>query len=99
MGCRFRPRRLDGPHCLAGLLTDGDALVQRRCSGGVDRTEVSVHLSECPGPAHGYGASCGRPWHPDDSSQTNDNPRPFTWHKSAEEILDRLAGYGRSLNK
>jgi hypothetical protein len=29
----------------------------------------------------------------------NDNPRPFTWHKSAEEILDRLAGYCRSLNK
>jgi hypothetical protein len=26
-------------------------------------------------------------------------PRPFTWHKSAEEILDRLAGYCRSLNK
>ena len=23
----------------------------------------------------------------------NENPRPFTWHKSAEEILDRLAGY------
>jgi PAS domain-containing protein len=29
----------------------------------------------------------------------NDNPRPFTWHKRAEEILDRLAGYCRSLNK
>jgi hypothetical protein len=23
----------------------------------------------------------------------------FTWHKSVEEILDRLAGYCRSLNK
>ena len=29
----------------------------------------------------------------------NDNPRPFTWHNSAEEILGRLAGYCRSLNK
>jgi hypothetical protein len=29
----------------------------------------------------------------------NDNPRPFTWHKSAEAILDRLAGYCRSLSK
>jgi hypothetical protein len=29
----------------------------------------------------------------------NDNPRPFTWHKSAEEIPDRLAGNCRSLNK
>jgi transposase len=29
----------------------------------------------------------------------NDNPRPFTWHKSAEEILNRLAGYCRALNK
>lgn len=29
----------------------------------------------------------------------NDNPRPFTWHKSAEEILDRLAGYCRAINK
>jgi hypothetical protein len=47
---------------------------------------VPVHLSECAGPTHGYGASCGRPWHPDDSSHWNDNPRPFTWHKSAEEI-------------
>jgi hypothetical protein len=27
------------------------------------------------------------------------HPRPFTWHKSAEEILDRLAGYCRPLNK
>jgi hypothetical protein len=26
-------------------------------------------------------------------------PDPFTWHKSAEELLDRLAGYCRSLNK
>ena len=29
----------------------------------------------------------------------NENPRPFTWHKSAEEILDRLAGYCRAINK
>ena len=29
----------------------------------------------------------------------NENPRPFTWHKSAEEILDRLAGYCRAVNK
>jgi len=95
-----RRRRLDGAQRLVGLTQgDGDALVQRRCFGGVDLTEVSVHLSECAGPTHGYGASCGRPWHPDDSSHWNDNPRPFTWNKSAEEILDRLAGYCRSLNK
>ncbi len=42
--------------------------------------------------------AAGRPWHPDDSSHCNDNPRPFTWHKSAEEIPGRLAGYCRSLN-
>ena len=29
----------------------------------------------------------------------NDNPRPFTWHKSAEKIPGRLAGYCRSLSK
>jgi hypothetical protein len=29
----------------------------------------------------------------------NENPRPFTRHKSAEEVLDRLAGYCRSPNK
>ena len=29
----------------------------------------------------------------------NQNPRPFTWHKSAEEILDRLVGYCRAINK
>src|SRR3954451_9598593 len=51
------------------------------------------------GPTLEYGASCGRPWPPDDSSHWNDNPRPFTWHKTPEEILDRLAGYCRSLNK
>jgi len=97
LACR---RRLDGAQRLVGLTQgDGDALVQRRCSGGDDLTEVPVHLSECAGPTHGYGASCGRPWHPDDSSHWNDNPRPFTWHKSAEEILGRLAGYCRSLNK
>jgi hypothetical protein len=28
----------------------------------------------------------------------NDNPRPFTWHNRAEEILDRHAGYCRPLN-
>jgi dihydrofolate reductase len=26
-------------------------------------------------------------------------PRPFTWHKSTDEILDGLAGHYRSLNK
>jgi hypothetical protein len=57
-----RRRRLDGAQRLVGLTQgDGDALVQRRCSGGVDLTEVSVHLSECAGFTHGYGASCGRP--------------------------------------
>jgi transposase len=29
----------------------------------------------------------------------NENPRPFTWHKTAEEILDRLAGYCIAINK
>lgn len=29
----------------------------------------------------------------------NENPRPFVWHKSAEEILDRLAGYCTAINK
>jgi transposase len=29
----------------------------------------------------------------------NEDPKPFTWHKSAEEILDRLAGYCRAINK
>ena len=29
----------------------------------------------------------------------NENPRPFTWHKTAEEILDRLAGYCTAINK
>jgi len=47
---------------------DGDALVQRRCPGGVDLTEVPVHLSERAGPTHGYGAFCGRPCHPGDPS-------------------------------
>ena len=100
MGCRLRAGAASMAKRLVGLTQgDGDALVQRRCFGGVDLTEVSVHLSECAGPTHGYGASCDRPWHPDDSSHWNDNPRPFTWHKSVEEILDRLAGYCRSRNK
>lgn len=29
----------------------------------------------------------------------NEDPRPFVWHKSAEEILDRLAGYCHAINK
>jgi transposase len=29
----------------------------------------------------------------------NEDPKPFTWHKTAEEILDRLAGYCTALNK
>jgi len=41
-----------------------------------DLTDVLIQLSECPGPTHRYGASCGRPCHPDDSSHRNDNPRP-----------------------
>jgi hypothetical protein len=27
----------------------------------------------------------------------NDNPRPFTWNKAADEILDSLAKYLRSV--
>ena len=29
----------------------------------------------------------------------NENPRPFVWHKSAEEILERLAGYCAAINE
>ena len=29
----------------------------------------------------------------------NQNPTPFTWHKTADEILARLAGYCRAINK
>lgn len=29
----------------------------------------------------------------------NENPKPFTWHKSADDILDRLAGYCAAINK
>jgi transposase len=28
----------------------------------------------------------------------NDDPRPFVWHKTAEEILERLAGYCAAIN-
>ncbi len=27
----------------------------------------------------------------------NDDPKPFVWHKTAEQILDRLAGYCRAI--
>ena len=68
-----RRRRLDGAQRLAGLTQgDGNALVQRRCSGGVDLTEVSVHLSEGASSTDGFGAFCGRPRHPDDSSHRNE---------------------------
>ncbi len=53
-----RGRCLDGTPRLVGLTQrDGDALVQRRRSGGVDLTEVPVHLSERVRPTHGFGAS------------------------------------------
>ena len=29
----------------------------------------------------------------------NENPKPFTWHKSADEILQRLAGYCTAINQ
>src|SRR5680860_793122 len=29
----------------------------------------------------------------------NEDPKPFVWHKTAEEILDRLAGYCTAINK
>jgi hypothetical protein len=29
----------------------------------------------------------------------NENPRPFVWHKPAEEILERLAGYCTAVNR
>jgi transposase len=28
----------------------------------------------------------------------NENPKPFVWHKTAEQILERLAGYCRAIN-
>jgi hypothetical protein len=28
----------------------------------------------------------------------NENPKPFVWHKSAEQILERLAGYCATIN-
>jgi transposase len=29
----------------------------------------------------------------------NENPKPFVWHKSAEQILERLAGYCAAINQ
>jgi hypothetical protein len=29
----------------------------------------------------------------------NDNPKPVTWHKSADDILQRLAGYCTAINQ
>jgi transposase len=29
----------------------------------------------------------------------NDNPKPFMWHKTADEILERLAGYCSAINQ
>jgi hypothetical protein len=29
----------------------------------------------------------------------NENPKPFVWHKTAEEILARLAGYFTAVNR
>jgi len=29
----------------------------------------------------------------------NQNPTPFVWHKTAEEILERLAGYCTAINQ
>jgi transposase len=29
----------------------------------------------------------------------NENPRPFVWHKTAEQILERLAGYCTTINE
>ncbi len=29
----------------------------------------------------------------------NEDPKPFTWHKSADEILQRLAGYCTAINQ
>ena len=29
----------------------------------------------------------------------NEDPKPFIWHKTAEEILERLAGYCTAINK
>jgi transposase len=29
----------------------------------------------------------------------NDNPKPFTWHKTADQILERLAGYCTAITK
>lgn len=29
----------------------------------------------------------------------NEDPKPFVWHKSADEILQRLAGYCRAINR
>jgi hypothetical protein len=29
----------------------------------------------------------------------NENPKPFVWHRSAEEILERLAGYCSAVTK
>jgi hypothetical protein len=29
----------------------------------------------------------------------NENPTPFVWHKTAEQILERLAGYCGTINQ
>jgi transposase len=29
----------------------------------------------------------------------NEDPKPFVWHKTAEQILERLAGYCNAINQ
>jgi hypothetical protein len=29
----------------------------------------------------------------------NEDPKPFVWHKTAEQILERLAGYCAAVNR
>jgi hypothetical protein len=80
-------------------------LIHRRIllESGFRRQELVLKRQEHPQKEPVMGRA-GRPTAAieltDEERETwNDNPRPFTWHKSAEEILDRLAGYCRSLNK
>jgi hypothetical protein len=36
---------------------------------------------------------------PDDATHVEDDPKPFVWHKTAEQILDRLAGYCHAITQ
>ena len=66
----------------------GDAVVEAWCCGVAEPVELAVVVKTGEGQVVEVGLAVALPGHDDWVTAWNENPEPFIWTKTAEQLLD-----------